>query len=50
MSQFVSHLRDVEGESMFHVEVKFFLNWLDEICIALGFKLFPCFETLCFSR
>ena len=49
MSQFVSHLRDVEGESMFHVEVHFF-NWLDEICIALGFKLFPCFETLCFSR
>ena len=27
-----------------------FLEWLDEICIALGFKLFPCCETLCFSR
>ena len=25
-----------------------FLEWLDEICIALGFKLFPCCETLCF--
>ena len=27
-----------------------FSKWLDEICIALWFKLFPCFETLCFSR
>ena len=27
-----------------------FLEWLDEICIALWFKLFPCCETLCFSR
>ena len=26
-----------------------FLEWLDEICIALWFRLFPCFETLCFS-
>ena len=37
MSQFVFHLRDVECESMFQVELHF-LEWLDEICIALWFK------------
>ena len=27
-----------------------YLEWLDEICIALWFKLVLCFETSCFSR
>ena len=27
-----------------------FSELLDEICIALWFKLVPCFETSCFSR